>query len=300
MRRSLKTLLIILVAAAGLIALWTPILPGLLPEELRQTYLTYFAIIRAITAAMVGFLAIQLITTTLTTRLRHLGREVYLLRNVIAVMGYIILGFIILALFEVTGISAIVGATVSGLVIGLALQPILSNLFAGIFILGTGFLRPGSTIKISGGLPISPVVFPAYKMFSRDEFIPVLRGTVVEVGLMHTKILSDSGELVKVPNNILLSSSIVMEEKMEPKVVRVRYEFPIQYDPDAVLKKIRDELSNNNFKGYNVYLEEQSDKGHYIVLIVAETPPNVKIREYRSNLLKHLIKVHRELMYPRD
>lgn len=295
-KRALRSLLIVLIAIVGLAALWAPTLPGILPEEVRQTYLFYFAIIRAITVAIVGFLIIQLLTSALTVKLKHLGREVYLLRNVIAIIGYIIVGFIILALFEVTGVSVVAGATVSGLVIGLALQPVLSNLFAGLFILGTGFLKPGSTIKISGGLPISPVVFPAYKMFSRDEFIPVLRGTIVEVGLMHTRILSEGGELVKVPNNIIFSSSIVMEEKEEPKIVRVRYEFPIQYDPEIVSKKIQVELSKNNFRDYKVYLEEQSDKNNYIILVVAETPPNIKIREYRSDLLKHIIKVHRELI----
>ncbi|MEM4982458.1 MAG: mechanosensitive ion channel family protein [Candidatus Bathyarchaeia archaeon] len=296
MKRALRSLLVALIAIVSLAALWAPALPGILPEEMRQTYLFYFAIIRAITVAIVGFLIIQLLTSALTVKLKYLGREVYLLRNVIAIIGYIIVSFIILALFEVTGVSVVAGATVSGLVIGLALQPVLSNLFASLFILGTGFLKPGSTIKISGGLPISPVVLPAYKMFSRDEFIPVLRGTIVEVGLMHTRILSEGGELVKVPNNIIFSSSIVMEEKEEPKIVRVRYEFPIQYDPEIVLKKIQVELSKNNFRDYKVYLEEQSDKNNYIVLIVAETPPNIKIREYRSDLLKHIIKVHRELI----
>ncbi|MEM2335763.1 MAG: mechanosensitive ion channel family protein [Candidatus Bathyarchaeia archaeon] len=296
MKKMMKSLLIILVAIIALTALWAPVLPGLLPEEVRQTYLLYFTIIRAVTVAIVGILSIQLLASTLTARLKHLGREAYLLRNVIAVIGYIIIGFIILALFEVTGVSAIAGATVSGLVLGLALQPVLSSLFAGLFILGTGFLRPGSTIKISGGLPISPVTLPAYKMFSRDEIIPVLRGTIVEVGLMHTKILSDSGEIVKVPNNIIFSNSIVMEEKEEPKVARVRYEFPIQYDPEIVLEKIQKHLSANNFRNYKVYIEEQSDKNNYIILVIAETPPNIKIREYRSDLLKHIIKVHRDLM----
>ena len=211
-------------------------------------------------------------------------------------LGYVIVGLIVLALFEVTGVSAVAGATVSGLVIGLGLQPILANLFAGLIILGTGFLKPGANVKISGGLPLSPVAFPAYKMFSRDEFMPALRGIVVEVGLMHTKILSDNGELVKIPNNIAFTNSVVMEEKEEPKIVRVRYEFPIQYDPDTVLEGIRRELDKNKIADYKVYLEEQSDKNYYIVLVVATAPPNIKIREFRSQLLKHIIKVHRTLV----
>jgi len=267
-----------------------------LPEELRQTYLVYFNIVRAITAIMLGILVIELVASLITVRLKHLGRGIYLIRNVFVVIGYVVVGLIVLAIFEVTGVSAVAGATVSGLIIGLGLQPILANLFAGLIILGTGFLKPGTNVKISGGIPLSVVSFPAYKMFSRDEYMPTLRGIVVEVGLMHTKILSDSGELVKIPNNVAFTHSVVMEEQEEPKTVRVRYEFPIQFDPDTVLEKIRTELNENNISDYRVYLEEQSDKNYYIVLVVATAPPNKKVREFRSELLKHLIKVHRTLI----
>ncbi|MEM0095544.1 MAG: mechanosensitive ion channel family protein [Candidatus Bathyarchaeia archaeon] len=284
--------IIVLVVAT----LWALTIQGLLPEELRQTYLVYFNIVRAITAIMLGILAIELMASLITVRLKHLGRGVYLIRNVVVVMGYVAVGLMVLAIFEVTGVSAVAGATVSGLVIGLGLQPVLANLFAGLIILGTGFLKPGANVKISGGLPLSPLAFPAYKMFSRDEYMPTLRGIVVEVGLMHTKILSENGELVKIPNNIAFTNSVVMEEQEEPKTVRVRYEFPVQYDPDIVLSKIREEFDKNNVGDYKVYLEEQSDKNYYIVLVVATAPPNTKVREFRSELLKHMIKVHRTLI----
>jgi len=97
-------------------------------------------------------------------------------------------------------------------------------------------------------------------MFSIDEFIPTLRGIVVEVGLMHTKILSDSGELVKIPNNVAFSNSIVMEEKEEPKTVRVRYEFPVQYDPDLSLTKSAKNLSRTTLKTIGFILKSKATK----------------------------------------
>jgi len=283
-------------AVAVLTVLWILTLPAILPEDIREAYINYFRIVRALTVIIVGVLALEVVASVITRRFRHLGREVYLIRNVILVIGYIVLGLMILAIFEVTGVTAVAGATVSGLIIGLGLQPILANLFAGLIILGTGFLRPGTEVKISGGaLPLSAVSFPAYKMFSLDEFIPTLKGVVVEVGLLHTKILSDSGEIVKIPNNLAFSNSIVMEEKEEPKTVRVRYEFPVEYDPDIVLARLQEAISQE-LKDFRVYVEEQSDKKYYIVLVLATTPPNAKVRECRSRLLKQIIKVHRELI----
>ncbi|MCX8177032.1 MAG: mechanosensitive ion channel family protein [Candidatus Bathyarchaeota archaeon] len=278
-----------------LIVLWMFSYTRILPAELREAYLTYFSIVRALTIVVFGALFLELTASVVTKRLKHLGREVYLVRNVILVVGYIVLGLMILAIFEVTGISAVVGATVSGLVVGLGLQQILANLFAGLIILGTGFLKPGTEVKISGGLPLSPATLPGYKMFSRDEIMPTLRGVVVEVGLLHTKILSDSGEIVKIPNNMAFTSSVVMEEKEEPKTVRVRYEFPVEYDPDMVLERLQQALSRE-LDEFKIYVEEQSDKRYYIIIVVAKTPSNVKVRECRSKLLKQIIKVHRELI----
>lgn len=275
--------------------LWILTIPAILPEDIREVYLMYFRVVRALTVVIVGIFVLEVVASIISRRFRHLGREVYLIRNVVLVIGYVVLGLMILAIFEVTGMTAVAGATVSGLIIGLGLQPILVNLFAGIIILGTGFLRPGSEIKISGGLPLSAVSFPAYKMFSRDEFIPTLKGVVIEVGLLHTKILSDNGEIVKIPNNMAFSNSIVMQEREEPKTIRVRYEFPVEYDPDIVLAKLQETLSKE-LKDFRVYVEEQSDKNYYIILVLAKTPPNAKVREYRSKLLKQIIKVHRELI----
>jgi small-conductance mechanosensitive channel len=290
-KRLFYFLLVILI----LVVLWILSRPAILPKEIYDAYISYFTIIRALTIIVLGALVLELVASIITRRLRHMGREVYLIRNVILVIGYIVLGLMVLAIFEVTGISAVAGATVSGLVIGLGLQPILANLFAGLIILGTGFLRPGAEVKISGGLPLSTVSFPAYKMFSRDEFMPTLRGVVMEVGLLHTKILSDGGEMVKIPNNLAFSNSVVMEEKEEPKTVRVRYEFPVEYDPDMVLGKLQERLSKE-FTDFRAYVEEQSDKRYYIVLVLVKTPPNVKVRDCRSQLLKQIIKVHREIL----
>lgn len=294
MKISRRRIYYFLFATSILTILWILTIPAILPEDIRIAYLSYANIIRIITIIILGALTLELTASLITRRLKHLGREIYLVRNVILVTGYVVIGLMVLAVFEVTGVTAVAGATVSGLIIGLGLQPILANLFAGLIILGTGFLRPGAEVKISGGLPLSTVAFPAYKMFSRDEFIPTLRGIVVEVGLLHTKILSDGGEIVKIPNNLAFSNSVVMEEREEPKTVRVRYEFPVTYDPDDVLKRIKETLSKK-FQDFKIYVEEQSDKNYYIILVIAETLPNVKVRDFRSEILKQIIKVHREL-----
>ncbi|MEM4933903.1 MAG: mechanosensitive ion channel family protein, partial [Desulfurococcaceae archaeon] len=221
------------------------VLYGLLPEDYRA-YMEIKAVQAAI-ALVVGVLFIEYLARMIMRYARKIGAEALLVRNVILVLGYIVLGVVVLVLVGVGGEPLIASATFSGLVVGLGMQPILANFFAGLIILGTGFLKPGKRVRIaSTAIPVTTISFPAYKSFSRDTFIPTVKGTVVEVGLMYTKILLETGELIKVSNSMLFSSTVVFEEDelLELPRIQVRYEFPVDYDPGLVLENVKKALSN--------------------------------------------------------
>jgi len=248
-----------------------------------------------ILALVLGIVAIQFTASFVHSILKHHGRSAYLVRNVVLVIGYIILALIIGILLGLSGESILASATFSGLIIGLALQPVLSNFFSGLIILTTGYLKPGQEIRLAG-LPLSVLPLPSYKFFSRDTIIPNIRGTVVEIGFLYTKIIDTDGNLVKVSNNILLNNSIVLEETEEERRIQVRYEFPITCDPDIVISELQSVL-NKKLGNYKLYIEEQSDKTHYIVLLTTITPPKISGRLYRSDILKEIIKVHKKLLF---
>ncbi|WP_440059945.1 mechanosensitive ion channel family protein [Thermogladius sp. 4427co] len=284
---------IILVLLVG-ITLWLVRLPGILPEEIRSVIVSYFPVIQVFIALILGIFFIELVSSMVFSRIRHLGSEAYLIRNIILISGYTLLGVIILIILGVSGESILAGATFSGLVIGLGLQPVLANLFAGLIILGSGFLKPGSSVRISStSISISPVLFPAYKAFSMDTVVPSLKGIVIEVGLMYTKILLVTGELVKIPNSTIFSGSIVIEEVEEEKRFQVRYELPVECDPVVAIETIRKYLEDLGV--FKVLVEEQSDKNYYIILVSGNTPPKAKLREFRSMVLTKIIQAHREL-----
>jgi small-conductance mechanosensitive channel len=290
-----RFLLLILVVAAFATLLSLLKTAPILPEEIRLKYVEYFKYIGAIASLAIGYFVVSSLSSIITSRLKDLGPSALLVKNVVMILGYITVAIVALSFFEVTGMLSLAGATFSGLIVGFGLQPVMANFFAGLILLGTGHLKPGYSVKISGtSLPISTVSFPAYKLFSINEYVPSITGTVVEVGLMFTKVLSTHGELVKIPNNLLLTSSIVREEVSEEKKVRIRYELPLSCDPELSLKELEREFSSD--KGVELYLEEQSDKLYYIVVLTATVPPHEKLMKFRSLLLMKLIKVHRSLM----
>ncbi|MGB9622651.1 MAG: mechanosensitive ion channel family protein [Candidatus Bathyarchaeia archaeon] len=272
---------------------------SLIPDWFRVFYTEYIAAIDAVIIFVIGILVIQMISATVKYATRNLSREAqYVISNTIIVISYVILGVILIMRIGV-GLEALVAsAAFSGLVLGFSLGPILSNFFSGLIILGTGYVKPGRYIKISSfSFPISLITAPAYKFFSRDITIPTLRGTVLEIGLLYTKIISVDGELVKIPNSMLLNNSIVAEDYEESKRVQIRYELPVTCDPKIVVNKIRENLDKSiGNNAYELFIEEQSDKNYYIVLLTSTAPPNIRIREYRSRLLQELINVHRNLL----
>ncbi len=292
MRRLAYLLLAITVIG---VLVWMLRYPGLLPEELRRFVEAHYAIIQVVVALVLGASVVELISSMVTSKIKHLGAEAYLIRNVVLLAGYVVVGVVVLAILGVSGESLLAGATFTGLVIGLGLQPVLANLFAGLIILGSGFVKPGSRVRIGGtGLPVSTIAFPAYKAFSLDFVVPALKGIVIEVGLMYTKVLLDSGELVKIPNSTLFSGSIVIEEaEEEVKKFQVRYELPIDCDPAQALERIKSSLKD--LGDFKVLIEEQSDKNYYIVLVVGTAPPGTKLREFRSQVLAKIIQAHREM-----
>ncbi|MEM2452595.1 MAG: hypothetical protein QW481_06365, partial [Candidatus Methanomethylicia archaeon] len=90
----MKKLWIILIASLIILLLWIPTIPGIISEEIRQIYLTYSNIIRALTIIMIGMIIIETIASAIMMKLSYLGREAYIVRNIIIVGGYIIIGFI--------------------------------------------------------------------------------------------------------------------------------------------------------------------------------------------------------------
>jgi small-conductance mechanosensitive channel len=266
-----------------------------LPGGVAALYTTYRRVFQAIATVVAGVIFIQLLASASVAWLRGL-REAYLVRNVVLFFGYITLAIIVSTVLGVSGESILASATFSGLVLGLALQPVLSNFFAGILILLSGFIKPGQDVKIAGSLPVSLLAFPAYKFFSRDYMIPSIKGKVLEIGFLYTKVLDVDGQVIKVANMILLSSSVVLEEAEESKVIQVRYEFSVMCNPDEVLPELHKSLQTLLRGSYSLYIEEQSDKQYYIVLLKALSPPHVKTREFRSILMREFIKVHRKLL----
>lgn len=224
----------------------------------------------------------------------ELGKNAPVLSNSVGVLGYVVAAAAAASYLSFSPTALLAEAAFSGLVLGLALQPTLGSFFAGILILLSGAIRPGSHVRIlTWHIPFQWANMPGYKYFSPDSVYAGYMGEVKEVGLFFTKILTEEGQMMKIPNSILATDAAVVSYTEENYFFNVRYEFPNRFDPEMVLLRVREIISR--YPVVTVFVNEQSDKDYYIIKAVL----NAKEREHaliKSDVLTHFVRLHRELV----
>lgn len=111
-------------------------------------------------------------------------------RLICMILGYGIVGLAVLGLFRVDLANLLVGGAVTGVVVGIAAQQTLGNVFAGLVLLFARPYVPGQRVKIHSGAMGGP-----------------FDGVILAAGLMYTTIDTDEG-MVSMPNSGLLAAAI--------------------------------------------------------------------------------------------
>jgi small-conductance mechanosensitive channel len=208
--------------------------------------------------------------------------------NLIYVLSFIIAGLIVLKIWGIDTTIILQSSVLLGLILGLALQPILSNLFAGIIILSTRYVEVGKRIRIiSSQIPYGLTQSPAYKFFSVESSDLGYKGVIKKVTLFYSVFETERGDEIRIPNSILLQSVILDVEK-ENTVVSIRVEYPLKLKVglEELEKRIKRAL-----KGFKIlegpYFNEQSDKEYVFITTKIEAQDNWK--KVKSEALKRLL-----------
>lgn len=229
--------------------------------------------------------------------------EVNRLRYLIRILIFIFIAiYAIVSLIIKDPIFGVASATILGLSLGLSLQPILLNLFSGLIILSTGFIKVGNKIRIISSQVPYVASTGGYKYFS-DDAIPIgYKGTVEEISIFYSLIRLESGVVLKVPNSVVLLSGIIEKlDEEEIRLIKVRFEFPIEkIDEDKILEMIEERVRKiKGVKRVAALFSEQSDKEHVII----ELKVDIKDKEHKvikSQIIKELIKIRKNLKKIKD
>lgn len=160
--------------------------------------------------------------------------------------------FIVVAVaLRVAGVRAstlAVGGAFTAVVLGLAAQQTLGNLFAGLVLLGTRPFRVGDRVRLVGGA-----------MAGQQE------GIVSSLGLFYTTLISGADRMM-VPNNMVLNLAVV--PLLEPERVELRARFSAETTPSDVQELLNRSITVPMRYAPHIALEEL-DRDEIVVRIVA-------------------------------
>ena len=200
----------------GIIRTW---LEGLVPDLLNFALQVVIALVVYVIGGKIIKLILKMLSRGMERRGTDEGVKQFLL-PLVKYSLYVILIFIIMGLFGIATTSAVAVLGSAGVAVGLALQGSLSNFAGGVLILLLKPFRVGDYIvEHSGGK----------------------EGTVTEISIFYTKLLSADNKMILVPNGTLANCTVTNVSGMEKR--RVDVEVGSAYEADIrtakeVLKKV--------------------------------------------------------------
>ena len=158
-----------------------------------------------------------------------------LLRRVAVPLVYVLGGLLVLDRLGVNISPLIAGLGLGGLAVALAIQPTLSNLFAGTYVMTEGVIQTGDYIELENGIA----------------------GYVVDVSWRSTRIRTWGNNLVVVPNSKFAETILTNYEAPVPEV-NVYLTCGTSYDSDLyqverVCHEVMDQLLDTNPKAVKEY-----------------------------------------------
>jgi small-conductance mechanosensitive channel len=165
------------------------------------------------------------------------------------------IAFAVVVALRIAGLQAstlAVGGAFTAVIVGLAAQQTVGNLFAGVVLLSTRPFRVGERVRLRGGATAGSI-----------------EGIVSSLGLFYTTLV-DGADRVMVPNSVLLNLAII--PLREPERVDLRARFNASTTPARVQEHLADELSVPTRYPPHISVEE-IDRDEVVARIVA-TPAN--------------------------
>jgi small conductance mechanosensitive channel len=147
-----------------------------------------------------------------------------------------------------------VGGAFTAVVLGLAAQQTLGNLFAGVVLLSTRPFLVGDRVRLVGG-----------------ALAGSMEGIVSSLGLFYTSMISGADRIV-VPNSMLLNLAII--PLREPDRVELRARFPADITPGEVQELLSRSISVPIRYAPHVALEELDNDQVVVRIVATPTQPS--------------------------
>jgi small conductance mechanosensitive channel len=181
-----KALRDIIVMGAIILSTWyltTYTLSPLIPSwSVAYIEIAIFLIIGYFFIEIVSNLAFQMTST-------YFGNTAHSVKILIRIASAIVITAIVISYLSSDPLVAASITTVTGLVIGFASQSLIGNLIAGLYLASTRPFKVGDNITVFGNT-----------------------GLIYEIGLLYSRLLSSTGDVIIASNNSLVSATVIVHK----------------------------------------------------------------------------------------
>lgn len=208
-------------------------------------------VVTAVAAAVVSLLVVKILLKLLDRAFHRSRLAPELKRLVRGVLKAVMLFVAVILTLGCLGIqvtSLVAVLSVAGLAFSLALQNFLSNVAGGMQLLASQPFKVGDYVEAGG-----------------------CSGTVHEIGLFYTKLISPDNKLIQLPNSTIVSANIINYSSQETR----RVELKLTASYDAPTELVREVLTR--------LVGEHS-------LTLATPEPMIRINGYGDNAIEYIVR----------
>jgi small-conductance mechanosensitive channel len=158
--------------------------------------------------------------------------------TILKIIFYVVAIALILVSFGVSPASALAGGAIGGVVLGLAVQTIATNILSGFFVSSTRVLKVGDVVTINTGAwgAINPLVWGEISC------------TVSKIGMLWTTLVNQYGNTMLMPNSNLLGNILWTKLKSSDGL---RYVKLVTVNADVPGSKIKAIAAEELSKGFS-------------------------------------------------
>ncbi len=205
------------------------------------------------------------------------------LRFIIRLFLFFAIVLAVLAAFGVGLSSVVFGGAFVTAVIGLAGQTLFSNLIAGIALLIFHPFEVGDRINFVAWQ--YPILMPS---FPHESTKPTYSGNVVDISLMYTTVLTDSGPVMAVPNGTIIQA-LVENVSGKKRTVRMRFDVDISVDPHEFMPQVQKILENLGYPTSPRIIDMTPTSYSLLILVETSSPNDDDVRDQIMSSLVPLV-----------
>jgi small conductance mechanosensitive channel len=212
------------------------------------------------------------------------------IKNTFELVAGIILIIATFALFGFNLTAALISAGFLGIVLGLAAQQVLGNIFAGLSMLVSKPFEIGDRVTIATsnyGLTGST--------YSHESQVSGFNGVVRDVGIFFTRVVLDDGTPATFPNSVVIGALVVNHSRAVGRSVKVRFDLDRRVDFDKFRATFLEQLSLQPKLSGAKSSVEVADLGASTYQVLATVWAEGDVEPVRTSVIEGAMKAQAEL-----